>query len=197
MSVIISMALVTLTGAIYMIKKRAYKQNDIEGTLLAFCGMCISAFNAGQQFWHNEAITGKALILKNIAWILWLVSSLLYGFIIIKGIWSESDEAKGNVQTGNMIDIPNKADNLTKAIVDDLFDFLGDDIRNYCSENKVYIKSISTEWMLSAPTFFIIFAKDLENGKHIEMLQGFNSEPYPCDSEKSAAFLKDARNVFG
>jgi hypothetical protein len=193
MSVIISMALVTLTGAIYMIKKRAYKQNDIEGTLLAFCGMCISAFNAGQQFWHNEAITGKALILKNIAWILWLVSSLLYGFIIIKGIWSESDEAKGHVQTGNMIDIPNNADNLTKAIVDVLFDFLGDDIRNYCSENKVYIKSIS----LSAPTFFIIFAKDLENGKHIEMLQGFNSEPYPCDSEKSAAFLKDARNVFG
>ena len=193
MSVIISMALVTLTGAIYMIKKRAYKQNDIEGTLLAFCGMCISAFNAGQQFWHNEAITGKALILKNIEWILWLVSSLLYGFIIIKGIWSESDEAKGHVQTGNMIDIPNNADNLTKAIVDVLFDFLGDDIRNYCSENKVYIKSIS----LSAPTFFIIFAKDLENGKHIEMLQGFNSEPYPCDSEKSAAFLKDARNVFG
>lgn len=193
MSVIISMALVTLTGAIYMIKKRAYKQNDIEGTLLAFCGMCISAFNAGQQFWHNEAITGKALILKNIAWILWLVSSLLYGFIIIKGIWSESDEAKGHVQTGNMIDIPNNADNLTKAIVDVLFDFLGGDIRNYCSENKVYIKSIS----LSAPTFFIIFAKDLENGKHIEMLQGFNSEPYPCDSEKSAAFLKDARNVFG
>lgn len=85
MGFIISMAFVALAGAIYLVKGKAWENDTIK--ILALVNTYLGAISAWQQFSHiykNDIASERDFILRGIAGILWLIVSLLYGYIVIK-----------------------------------------------------------------------------------------------------------------